>query len=161
MRAMFGKVLVFRAETLELEEVIVSMPEERENEEEKGEKEIVGYQFMLDVLKGYIESFNFSPKLEVNRITCFCDEEGKLKGLPIRFGFTDAIGRPIDVIAGDILFVSTMNNVTGDRTHNTGDVYCLSERQIRLIENSVKDADFRTVSKDGISEAVEGKCIRG
>lgn len=161
MRAMFGKVLVFRAETLELEKVIVSMPEEREKEEEKGEKEIVSYRFMRYVLEGYIENFNYSQKLEANRITCLCDEEGKLKGLPTRFGFADAIGRPIDVIAGDILFVSTMNNVTGDRTHNTGDVYCLSERQIRLIESSVKDVKFRTVSKDGISEAVEGKCIRG
>ena len=48
-----------------------------------------------EIVGGYIEVFPLW-----NNILCVCNEEGKLKGLPLNFKYRN------DIICGDVIFIS-------------------------------------------------------
>ena len=64
------------------------MPEVREVENE--------LHVLQEIVGGYIECFPI-----FDNVVCVCNEEGKLKGLPINFVFDG------DFIAGDVFFCAT------------------------------------------------------
>lgn len=65
-----------------------------------------------EIVGGYIECFPI-----FNNVLCVCDEEGKLKGLPINFAFAG------DIIVGDVFFCA----------ENEGDFESLDEYQINIL----------------------------
>ena len=65
-----------------------------------------------EIVGGYIECFPI-----FDNVLCVCDEEGKLKGLPINFAFEG------DVIVGDVFFCAV----------NKGDFESLDTYQINIL----------------------------
>ena len=69
---------------------------------------------LQEIVGGYIECFQV-----FDNVICVCNEEGKLKGLPINFIFGG------DIIVGDVFFVAT-----GEEDFESLDNY-----QIKVIMN--------------------------
>ena len=65
-----------------------------------------------EIVGGYIECFPI-----FDNVLCVCDEEGKLKGLPINFAFAG------DIIVGDVFFCA----------ENEGDFESLDAYQINIL----------------------------
>ena len=80
------------------------IPEVRE-----GENELHVFQ---EIVGGYIECFPI-----FDNVLCVCNEEGKLKGLPINFAFAG------DIIVGDVFFCA----------ENEGDFESLNAHQINIL----------------------------
>ena len=98
--------------------------------------EFCGYQTIWDAVGGLIEAAHASPDL-----TIWCNEEGKLKGLPVNLAATSlwwTINPPMrgrDVLAGPVL-------VTGGASPE-GDTLGLTDEQCELVERYVSLARVR------------------
>lgn len=114
---MANKILRLNAETVQFEEIEV-----------KGKK--VSYEELRDAIGGYIEHITFNLELERAGIDVWVDEEGKLKNLTASTIVYDSKASDvIDVCAGPLVFTKK----TGD-----GESYCLTEQQIEIIKNELK-----------------------
>ena len=80
----------------------------------------------------YAESISFAFD---DTIIGFCDEEGKLKDLPINFDLTDRYGNVIDVICGGVFFL-------GVDQMDESDTCGLSDGQITKIMDYLNDYSF-------------------
>lgn len=91
--------------------------------------EVVGYSELKNAIGGYIETCLYNSILKKNKIDIWCDEEGKLKSLPIECIILDAERmNVVDVVVGPLVFTSF---------DDKGNSLELTNEQIEIIKNSI------------------------
>lgn len=88
----------------------------------------ISYESIRDNVGGDIEIFAFNQRLADNKIQCWCDENGKVKNLPISMVVCGDHNQVIETINGDVVF-------TGG-THEGGS-FPLNQRQIDVIYDTL------------------------
>ena len=62
-------------------------------------------EFLQQAVGGWIEHV-YVKELDGTGIDCFCNEEGKLQGLPVNFPATRLV-EPYGMLVGDVVFVAS------------------------------------------------------